>query len=303
MQIVDAIAQFERYIQYEKRLSAHTQTAYIEDLVAWSLQLRSVYELTKVEEVQLLHLRSYIIHLINEQQLKASSVKRKISSINSLYKYLMQQKIVAANPAKLLVVPKIPQRLPTFLEHQQTEALAQVAATNTDDPYKQETAQLILDLLFQTGMRRSELLSLKKSSIDWQRKEIKVLGKRNKERILPLSDKMLTRLKAYIKFKEEQFGIYAENLLTLKSGKTVSVNYIYRVVKKHLTTITTLKKRSPHVLRHTFATQLLNNGADLSAIQKLLGHESLAATQIYTHVNIEQLKDIYRKAHPKSTKE
>lgn len=303
MHIQEAIEQFVRYIQYEKRLSAHTCTAYKEDLIDWRAYHIATFEQEQAEEVQLFHLRSYLIVMVNDMKLKPTSIKRKVSSINSLFKYLQLQGVLKKNPAKLLQIPKIPTRLPNYLEKYQTESLPTIVQSidEEEDVFTQYTHQLILNLLYQTGMRRVELLQLKKSSIDKWKKEIRVLGKGNKERIIPLSDEVLNQVENYLKFREEQFGICTENILTLKSGKPVSISYVYRVVRKYLSVLTTLKKKSPHVLRHTFASQLLNNGADLSAIQKLLGHESLAATQVYTHVNIEKLKDIYLKAHPKST--
>lgn len=306
MLTTEAIQDFIRYIQYEKRLAKHSVVAYQEDLKDWMAYHAATFQLHNVEEIQLIHLRSYLIILINEMKLKPASIKRKVSSLNGLFKYLQLQGILAKNPAKLLQVPKLPERLPQYLDDQQAASIPNIVAqTNMEEEgaWDQYTHQLILNLLYQTGMRRSELLHLKKSSIDPIRKELRVLGKGNKERIIPISSSMVSSLENYIKIKEIEFGIYTENILTLKSGKPVSISYIYRVVKKYLSALTTLKKKSPHVLRHTFASQLLNNGADLSAIQKLLGHQSLAATQVYTHVNIEQLKDVYRKAHPKSTDE
>jgi integrase/recombinase XerC len=301
MELLAAHQSFCNYLKFEKRVSNHTLIAYEEDVLLAIKYLKSQYVLQNVAEINLQHLRSFMILLIHDLKLKPTSVKRKISSVNAFLKYLLLQGVIEKNPAKLLHLPKLSQRIPNFLDASQIDALDGKAMIEEKDVYKARTSQLILNLLYSSGMRRSELLNLKKTSIDAQRKELKVTGKGNKERIIPISSQMLFEIQEFLKFKEEEFGIYNENILTLKTGKPVSVNYIYRVVKKYLSQVSTLKKRSPHVLRHTFATHLLNNGADLSAIQKLLGHQSLAATQIYTHVNIEQLKDVYRKAHPKST--
>lgn len=301
MNIAAAIAEFNRYIRYEKRMSPHTQLAYREDIQAWYTYTLAQYGLENMQDVQLLHLRAWLIILLNEQQLQAVSVKRKISSLNSFFKYALRQEMITANPAKLLQVPKIPVRLPQYLESSQTTAMTVLVKDQDDGSHKAQTDQLILELLYQTGIRRSELLGLRHSDIDWQRKEIRVLGKRNKERVIPLGNQLVDTLENYLKFKGPELCNSEEKLLTLETGRPVSVSYVYRLVHKYLTAVTTLKKRSPHILRHTFATQLLNNGADLSAIQKLLGHESLAATQVYTHINIEQLKDIYRQAHPRSS--
>lgn len=302
MNIAIVIAQFNRYIRYEKRMSSHTLLAYSEDINSWYNYITARYGLETMEEVQLLHLRSWLIMLLNEQQLQPASVKRKISSLNSFFKYALRQEIITKNPARLLQVPKVPVRLPQYLEAGKAATLADAVAKEEEvGSWKERTDQLILDLLYQTGIRRSELLGLRHMDIDWQKKEIRVLGKRNKERIVPVGDSLVESIRNYINFKSPELCNSGEKLLTLKTGRPVSTTYVYRVVHKYLSAVTTLKKRSPHILRHTFATQLLNNGADLSAIQKLLGHESLAATQVYTHINIEKLKDIYRQTHPRSS--
>lgn len=299
MNMQAALEEYLRYLQYEKRVSAHTFLAYREDLKVWNAYLFAQYEIDTITQIQLIHLRSWLIALIDSQALKPASVKRKVSSVNSFFKYGLKQGWIQANPAKNLKAPKIPHQVPQYIENKQALVLEHIVQENETNEWKQMTDQLILDLLYQTGMRRSELLGLKNTDIDWNKKEVKVLGKRRKERIIPLSESILNDLKKYVENKEE-VCINSGKLLTLETGKPVSTSYVYRVVHKYLSAVSTLKKRSPHILRHTFASELLNNGADLSAIQKLLGHDSLAATQIYTHTNIEKLKDVYRKAHPKS---
>lgn len=300
MNIAIVIAEFNRYIRYEKRMSSHTLLAYCEDINAWYEYITAQYGLENMEEIQLQHLRSWLIMLLNEQKLQAASVKRKISSLNSFFKYALRQEIITKNPAKFLLAPKLPVRLPQYLEIHQADAVT-AAVQQQEDSWKARTDRLILELLYQTGLRRSELLGICHKDINWQRKEIRVLGKRNKERVIPLGDALLDIIENYLNFKDLGLCNSGEKLLTLETGRPVSVSYVYRVVRKYLTEVTTLKKRSPHILRHTFATHLLNNGADLSAIQKLLGHESLAATQVYTHINIEKLKDIYRQTHPRNS--
>lgn len=293
--------EFLRFVRFEKRMSSHTITAYSKDLDDLEMYLQSTYDIHLPEEIQLLHLRSWVVYMLNELKLEPKSIQRKISTTNSFFKYLLQQEYISKNPAKNIIIPKAAKVLPEYLEQTQMQALQ--LDFETEDTLDVCTEKLIVNLLYQTGMRRSELVHLKDADIDFSNKTIKVLGKRNKERVLPLSKSLLEMLIKYRNLKQEFLCFDKDNLLTLESGKTVDVNYVYRIVKRYLAVVTTQQKKSPHILRHTFATHLLNNGAELSAIQKLLGHESLAATQIYTHVNIEKLKEVHRKTHPKSTEE
>lgn len=293
--------EFIRYVRFEKRMSSHTITAYSKDLDDLESYLQTTYGIYLPAEVQLLHLRSWVVYMLNEQKLEPKSIQRKVSTVNSFFKYLLQQDYLEKNPAKNITIPKAAKSLPGYLEQAQMDAL--VLNFLPEDSLDICTEKLILNLLYQTGMRRSELVNLKEADIDFSNKTLKVLGKRNKERVLPLSKSLLEMLEKYLNFNRDFLCFDKDILLTLESGKAVDVNYVYRIVKRYLAMVTTQQKKSPHILRHTFATHLLNNGAELSAIQKLLGHESLAATQIYTHTNIERLKEVHRKAHPKSTKE
>ncbi len=299
--IQDHIALFERFLKFEKRMSAHTLLAYKGDLVQFEKYINGTYQIEDVQQIKPLHVRSFLVHL-NEQKYKERAVQRKISSIRTFYKFLMKRAIVDANPCTQIKTPKPPQRLPVFLEQHQSEKLFH----EIEYPQGLEglTHQLVMELLYQTGIRRAELINLKEIDVDLYRKEIVVLGKRNKERAIPIGTQLQELIENYIKEKRKTLVTEHNNLLTLDSGKPLYDNYVYRVVKRYLgTDITTLSKRSPHVMRHTFATQLTHNGADISAIKDLLGHSSLATTQIYTHSNIEHLKKIYQKAHPKATNE
>ncbi len=293
----------ENFLDYQrevKHLSEHTCIAYHTDLLQLAEYLATTYTDLNLSNIKLLHLRSWIATMAADQKLTAKSLQRKRSSLLSFFKYQLQQGSIKVNPARQLKVPKLSKMLPNYLETEQTEQLVAQLSKGSDDDFKTYTDYLIIELLYQTGMRRAELKDLKESNINFQKNELKVLGKGNKERIIPLSSYLLKDLEAYIALKRKIFGNASNNLLSLESGKPLYDNYIYRVVNSDLKKVTTLQKKSPHIMRHTFATQILNNGGDLNAIKDLLGHSSLAATQVYTHTNISQLQEAYRKAHPKS---
>ncbi len=279
-------------------MSDHTFLAYRNDLTSFFTFLETQYELTGIREVKHTHIRSWLAGL-KEEQCSERTLQRKISAVKSLFKYLLRTGTVTVNPTRLVLTPKAPARLPVFLEEQQTELMGGGSAVFAEG-FEGATEYLILELLYQTGMRRAELVQLKETDVEYGRKQIRVLGKRNKERMVPVGDALLAELKGYTELKRKNFNQAQPFLLSLKTGKPLYAQYVYRVVQKHLKGITTLNKKSPHVLRHTFATHMMNNGAELNAIKELLGHSSLAATQVYTHNNIERLKEVYRKAHPKS---
>jgi integrase/recombinase XerC len=295
--VAAAIPDFLHYVRFEKRMSEHTFIAYQNDLNQFSLFLKEQFELDDISLVKHIHVRSWLAQL-KEDDNSERTLQRKISAVKSLFKYLLRIGIVSQNPTRQISIPKAPKRLPVFLEEQQTEQIT--TALTYPDGFEGNTERLIVELLYQTGMRRGELTGLKESDIEFSRKQVRVLGKRNKERMIPVSAELLIDLRQYMDEKRKVFNQPSVFLLCLQSGKPLYAQYVYRVVQKHLKTITTLTKKSPHVLRHTFATQLSNNGAELNAIKDLLGHSSLAATQIYTHNNIDRLKEVYRKAHPKS---
>lgn len=282
-------------------MSAHTLLAYNHDLSQFIAYLSGTYELEDTTLVEALHIRSFLVHL-NELKHKERSVQRKISAIKSFFKFLLKRQMIGANPVAQIKVPKAPARLPVFLEQYQSEKL--FTEINYPEGWDGHNHRLILELLYQTGMRRAELIGLKERDVDLYRNELVVLGKRNKERVIPIGAGLVQMIRDYLKEKQQINNSEHNNLLTLESGKPLYDNYVYRVVNRYLSQdITTLSKRSPHVMRHTFATHLTHNGAGINAIKELLGHSSLAATQIYTHSNIEHLKKIYQQAHPKATNE
>lgn len=289
---------FIEYLQFERRYSQHTIISYRNDLEQFFAFLASQYDSPPIADITAGFVRSWLAEMRGDN-MSAKSLNRKISSLKSFFKYLLKMGEVKQTPMTTIVGPKVPKRLPSFVSEENMDTLQR--HVEFDDTWKGRTEKLLLDVLYATGMRRSELLSLKEHHIDYANSQIKVLGKGNKERIIPASKELLKALKEYAERKKQELPeLTVTNLLVNEKGKPLNPRYVYTVVQKNLSLVTSIKKRSPHVLRHTFATHLTNNGADLNAVKELLGHSSLAATQIYTHNTIEKLKDIYGKAHPKA---
>ncbi|WP_316797971.1 tyrosine-type recombinase/integrase [Pedobacter frigidisoli] len=289
---------FFTYLIHEKRYSAHTVASYQTDLSQFGEYIQSEFELEFLA-VKYTHLRSYMVHLM-EKDSSESTINRKISALRSFYKFLLREGKLEQNPAALIKAPKIPKRLPVFLEAQKMDILLD-SEVFFNDSFESKRDHLVLELLFGTGMRLSELIQLKDQDIDSYSATIKVLGKRNKERIIPVNKQLINQLNNYIDLKKLQnFNNNLLNLIVSNTGAAAYPKLIYRIVTSYLNHISTHDKKSPHVLRHSYATSLLNAGADLNAIKELLGHASLAATQIYTHNSIERLKTIYKQAHPKA---
>lgn len=286
---------FIDYLKYEKRYSAHTITSYNNDLNQFFAFSGQDNLSITISEINYQHIRSWVSELI-KHKIAARSVNRKLSSLKSFFKYLQRQQIISINPLSKISGPKTPKRLPVFVDEHQMEDL--FTKVKFEDGFNGQRDKLILDILYQTGIRRSELTHLKEVDVDLFNSTIKVLGKRNKERIIPISISLKRNLEEYLRVKQE---LNLSNLMLLVSekGHTLSEQAVYRSVKKHLAQVTTINKKSPHILRHTFATHLLNNGADINAVKELLGHANLSATQIYTHNTIEKLKRSYKQAHPR----
>jgi integrase/recombinase XerC len=291
---------FSNFLQYEKRFSAHTVTAYRADLLQWTRFLSENLErLTSVSEVRHSHLRSYIVFLMKKEAITPRSVHRKLSCLKTYFKWLEKQGFISENPTTKLVAPKVGKRLPVVLTEPQTEKLFRMLDLGTGYPAKRD--QLILEILYETGMRRGELAALKRTDIDLKRLEIKIFGKGGKERLVPFGKSLLSTIEAYLLERRQAFpNLLESTLLLTDKGEPIYDKLIYLVVKKNLSLVTNQDKRSPHVLRHSFATHLSNHGADLTAIKDLMGHASLSATQIYVHNDIEKLKKSYQQAHPKS---
>jgi len=293
-----SVESFLIYIEHEKRYSPHTVLAYRTDLLHFTDFLEHTFEL-QPEAAKHIHIRDYIVRLMDEQ-IGASSIGRKLSSLRSFYKYLHRRKIITGSPMTMIKAPKVPARLPVFVDEEKLDHLLD-SGEFFDESFPSQRDKLVIEVLFGTGMRLAELLGLKESDIDFYEETIRVLGKRKKERIIPVTKQLVLQLKTYIDFKASQnFDNKIEDLFVTNKGTAVYPLFIYKIVKSYLTYISTQDKKSPHVLRHSYATSLLNRGADLNAIKELLGHASLAATQVYTHNSIERLKTIYKQAHPKA---
>lgn len=287
---------FLQFLRFEKRYAKHTITAYQTDLEQFTTYITEQFSITDLKELSHFQVRSWLAEL-KDDKISVRSINRKISSLNSFFKYLLKQNIIEKNPVALLHTQRTPERLPSYLKVSESEHLLEEVSFG--EGFKGFTDRLICEFLYQTGMRRNELLQLKEADIEWSLGQIRILGKGNKERLVPVSTELLHTIKNYIAERKKIFEHQPDQLLLLESGAPLYAGYIYRVVKKHLTGTTTLQKKSPHVLRHTFATHLLSNGANIQAIKDLLGHSSLAATQVYTHNNIDQLKEIHKQNHPR----
>ena len=287
---------FLAYIQYEKRYSLHTVIAYQTDLDQFFKYLQLQYCIADIREVNHPMIRSWLVYLM-EHQIGTRSVNRKLTTLKSFYKFLLREGVLDENPMRKITSPKTSKRLPVFVEKEKMEMLFD--QIDFGEGYPGIRNKLILEMFYSTGMRLTELVNLKETDVDFHHDTIKVLGKRNKERLIPFSKKFESLLKSYIDIKKQCFG-NADDLFLTDKGRGIYSKMVYRTVIRYLGEVTTMGKRSPHVLRHTFATHLLNNGAELNAVKELLGHANLSATQVYTHNTIEKLKRIYKQAHPKA---
>lgn len=285
------------YISYEKRYSKHTILAYRRDLSQFSAFLSDQYDITDLNIVEHKHIRSWLVYLM-EQGISSRSVLRKLSTLKSYYKYQLRHKLIEQNPTLLVISPKSSSRNPVFIEEEKIQVL--LDEISYPDNFTGLRDKLILEVFYGTGMRLSELIELQTIDISFHSSNFKVIGKRNKERLIPFSREMAKQLLHYMEMKEA-IG-YADTtwLFITEGGKKLYPRLVYRIVNKYLGLVTTLTKKSPHILRHTFATHMLNRGADLNAVKEFLGHANLAATQVYTHNTVEKLKKIYQQAHPRA---
>jgi len=293
-----AIKQYIDYIQLERRYSIHTINAYSADLIQFSNYLEIVYSVN-ILEANFSIIRSWLVNL-NSKDISKRSINRKITTLRSFYKYHLSRQNIEANPVTKLSLLKTDKKLPVFVEEEGMENL--LNDIEFPDTYIGHLDRTIIELFYSTGIRLSELVNLRNDQIDWEAQQLKVLGKRNKERIVPLTNPMIAQLKLYNVHKNKEI-INMENdiyFFLTENGKKIYDKLVYRKIKLYLSLVTTISKKSPHVLRHTFATHLLNKGADLNAIKEILGHASLAATQVYTHNSIEKLKNVYKQAHPRA---
>ena len=289
------VQSFLDHIRVEKRYSKHTINAYALDLRQYVDFIKDQYGNLSWSEHSHLIIRSWLAQIIDTNT--ARTVNRKISSLKSYYKYLEREAVIENNPMEKIEAPKTKKSLPGFIDESKMNLL--LDQSEFEKGFEGIRNKMILQLFYYTGMRLSELINLKINDVDFSNLSIKVLGKRNKERIIPIVSSFVLELKEYIELKQAQFP-QGQHLICLNNGKKLYPKFAYRVVNRYLSSVSTQNKTSPHVLRHTFATHMLNNGADLNSIKELLGHANLSATQVYTHNTFEKLKNIYKQAHPRA---
>ena len=292
------LEQFLKYLKFQKRYSHHTVTAYENDILQFSTFLSSIEQNFSTANHQ--SVRAWIVNLMDDG-LESKSVNRKISSLRSFYKYLLKEDIVSKNPIVRVQTPKVAKKLPAFVSEEKLNALLN---NNTfTNEFESVRDKLILELLFGTGIRLNELLQLKTNDVYLSEKTLKVLGKRNKERIIPLLPVIVDEIKDYLEQRNTLETIVdTENLFLMLKGVKLNETFVYRIINDYFSTVSEKVKKSPHILRHTFATHLLNNGADINSVKELLGHSSLASTQVYTHNSLAELKKVYKNAHPRNNK-
>lgn len=291
MVIVD---QFISYIQAERRYSPLTAKSYLRDLERFGAYLSSAYECDDIVHVSTPMVKSFLV-VLKDEGLSNRSINRMISTLKTFYKYCLREGLVEKTPMAGVGNLRQPKNLVKFV----TESdINKVSFENCED-YTIKRDELVFELLYQTGIRKAELIGMRDCDVDWVEMRVKVHGKRDKDRFIPVSREMLSMMRHYQKLRDERFGVHADRLLLDDKGEEMSPYFVYDKVHRILEGVTSLKQKSPHVLRHTFATHLLDEGASLVAIQKLLGHADLATTQVYAHNTIEQLKKIHQQAHPK----
>lgn len=293
------VGNYLTYLEIEKGVSKHTLIAYNTDLHQFEEFILTDAGSFVLQNLDYTDVRRWILSLMTKK-ISPSSVARKISSLNSYFNYCLRHDTIKSNPTTGVILPKKGKRLPSFLKKEELNAL--FSAENSADDYPSLRDDLILEMLAGLGLRRSELVGLSDQNIDFGNKIIKVIGKRNKARIIPIYPKMLDKIKIYINMREATFPNSEKTFFLTNRGKPIYDKFVYLLTKQRIGEVSTIEKKSPHTLRHTYATLMLNEGAELEVIRELLGHSSLAATQIYTHSSFEELKKAYSKAHPRMKK-
>lgn len=294
------IDSFLDYLRYERNYSNYTIEAYSKDLRQFEEYVKLNKESVFVPgDVDADLVRSWIVSLMDEK-ISPVSVNRKLSSLKSFFKFLMKQGSISVNPLRLITGPKTKKPLPYFVRDKEMELL--LDGDGFDEDFEGVRDRLILEMLYDTGIRRSELIGIQDSDVDFGAMQIRVTGKRNKQRLIPFAEGLKNLIQAYTEVRNREVGSESGWFFVRKNGEQLSAGIVYTIVKKKLSEIPTLAKRSPHVLRHSFATSMLNNGAELNAVKELLGHSSLASTSVYTHTTFEELKKVYH-AHPRAKKE
>jgi integrase/recombinase XerC len=293
-------SEFTDYLTLEKNYSAHTVTAYLKDLQSFAEFAKDGYEVEVINEVSYSIIRSWIVHLV-EQGISNRSINRKVASLKAYFKFLLKTKQISVSPLAKHKALKTSSKVQVPFSEKEIEDV--LALLQEAEGFEGLRDKLIVELFYSTGMRRAELVHLKCADVDIEQASVKVLGKRNKERIIPLLPSVVETIKVYLVARQELEIIEDPNYLLLsKKGVKIYETLVYRIINSYFSLASEKVKRSPHILRHSFATHLLNEGADLNAVKELLGHSSLASTQVYTHNSIAQLKEVYRNSHPRNTK-
>jgi integrase/recombinase XerC len=293
------LEKFLNYLKFEKRFSEHTQVSYKVDLTQFNLFVKEHFNCTDPSDIDHRMIRNWIIQLMDNHN-TSRTVNRKLSSLKSFYKFLLKESLVKKNPLDKITNPKISKRLPVFVEEKQMDVLLDEIEFGED--FKGHRNRLIIEMFYFTGIRLSELMNIHNNDIDFHNNTIKVIGKRNKERLVPVTKEFCSELQKFIVLKQDS-GLTDGNedyFFINEKGQKLYSKAIYRVINSYLKLVTSIDKKSPHVIRHSFATHMLNHGADLNAIKEILGHANLSATQVYTHNTFEKLTRIYKQAHPRA---
>lgn len=291
------VGDFLKFLEHQKRYTPPTLIAYRGDLEQFFSYLYSIYgDDTALSEIKALHIRSWIVELTQNNQ-SAKTISRKLSALKTFFKYCLKRDLIEKNPMQKIITPKVSRRVPVVVK--ETDLARLFDLIEFPEGFSGTRDRLVMEILYATGMRRAELINLKINNIDFHKRQLTVLGKGNKERLIPFGFQLKQSFERYIEERAAEFpDANQPNLLLTNKGKPLYPKMVYNLVNKYLAMVTTVEKKSPHVLRHSFATHLSDNGADLNAIKELLGHANLSATQIYTHSSIEKLKEIYQQAHP-----
>lgn len=297
--MMQLIEKYMSYLRYERNYSPRTEISYFGDLRQFSDFVSARYEGMSVGEIDADIARAWIVSLMKDG-ISERSVNRKLSALKSFYKYLLRMGVVTANPIKKIVGPRMKKSLPSFVNERDMDGILDMEGF--EDDFSGLRARLILELFYGTGIRRAELIGVKDRDVDFYNETLQVTGKRNKQRLIPLGSGLLSLIRRYMDMRDEEVESSSGFLFVKDDGLQLYPMFVHRLVSEYLSQVGTLAKVSPHVLRHSFATGMLNNGADLNAVKELLGHSSLASTEVYTHTSFEELKNIYKQAHPRAGK-
>jgi len=297
-----SISPFIAYLSLEKKYSPHTVLAYQKDVESFFTYISTKFDCENSKEVHYAMIRSWVVSLV-DAGIKNKSINRKVSSLKAYYKFLLKTGQISENPLAKHKALKVPKTLQVPFSEKEINVVLDILDAELSENIESTRNKAIVELFYTTGMRKSELIHLKVSDLDFQKQIIKVLGKRNKERYIPLLPSICKTLNQYLIYRQGVTNSESNNFLFLtKEGVKVSQTFVYRIINNYFSRASSKQKKSPHILRHSFATHLLNEGADLNAVKELLGHSSLASTQVYTHNSIAELKKVYENTHPRNRK-